>query len=94
MPKPKAKTVIKQWDPIEVSWLDAIGPSGQLTLHDAIAYKPVLRKTLGYCMIITKEYVAIAETDDRGSEEKEVCDSVTSIPMPWIKKITLLKYVR
>jgi hypothetical protein len=92
--KPVKKTVVRQWDIIEVTWIDAIGPSPQLSLSEAMKYEPVVRKSVGYCLNMTKTAIVIAETDDRLSDESEVCDGVSSIPRPWATKIKVLSRER
>jgi hypothetical protein len=85
---------VKQWDRVEVQWLDAYGPESMLSLKAAMDMEPVLRISLGFCIHITKTKIVIAETDDRACGGSNVCDCASVIPIPWVKKISVLRPVR
>lgn len=87
MPKPK------QFDIVEVSWMDAKGPSGELTLKAAMGIEPVLRKTLGYLVCHTTSKIVIAGTDDRGGDDDIAFTECTVIPAGWVEQIVVLKPV-
>jgi len=86
----KAAAKPRQWDIVEVAWIDAQGPTGAISLAEALKLEPILRKSVGYCLALTDNKIVIAETDDRAAEAENVCELASAIPTPWIQTVTVL----
>ncbi len=82
----------KQWDVVEVTWLDACGPNLEgMTLEDAMAWEPIKRHTVGYLIAYNSEKMVFGETDDRDSKESVVAEVVTAIPVGMILNVNVLR---
>ncbi len=83
----------KQWDVVEVTWLDACGPHTEgMTMDDAIAWSPIKRHTVGYLIAYNTDKIVFAETDDRDSKESTVCECVTTVPVGMILNVNVLRH--
>jgi hypothetical protein len=88
---------IKTWDRVEVEWLDAQSTLTQLTVEEASAMDPIIRKTLGFMIFLDKTKIVLAGTDDRPGAKycgNTVAADITIIPAPWLIKIVLLEPVK
>ena len=92
--KRPVRPLADQWDIVEVVWLDAYGPESEMSLKSAAAMDPIERRSVGYCINLTKDKIVIAETDDRAADSSHVCDLASVIPMPWVQKLTVLRKER
>lgn len=71
------------WDVIEVTWVDAKGASGELSLEDAKAFNTTVRRTLGYFIMANQHKIVTAGTDDRNSTDNVAVAECSAIPTPW-----------
>jgi hypothetical protein len=74
-----ARAKYRLFELLEVEWQDAVGHFEQMSLEDAKKKKLVTRKTVGYFIQETEEFLAIAGTFDGPLEVAEV----TVIPLAW-----------
>jgi hypothetical protein len=74
---------LKMWDVIEVTWVDAKGASGELSLEDAKAFNTTIRRTLGYFICANDKKIVTAGTDDRNSTDNVAVAECSAIPTPW-----------
>jgi hypothetical protein len=81
--RPVKLSSLKRWDVVEVTWVDAKGSSGELSLEDALAFNTTIRRTLGYFLCANDKKIVIAGTDDRNSTDNVVAAECTAIPTPW-----------
>jgi len=78
---------LKRWDIILVRWLDAVSfEGGQSSSSD---FKCPTRHSVGHFIKRTPESITIAMEDDRDLADASDCDSVTTIPLAMVKKVTL-----
>ncbi len=83
-----AKPKYRLFELLEVEWLDAVGHFEQMSLEEALKKRLVTRKTLGYFVQETEDFIAIAGTFDG---PLEVAD-VNLIPVSWavaVKRLTV-----
>jgi len=81
----------KKWDLVEVTWLDAVGPSGQLTMEGAEKYPLATRRTVGYLIVKNDEKIVLAATDDRPADDGYIAADVNAIPTPWATTIDVIR---
>jgi hypothetical protein len=79
---------LKKWTPIIVTWIDAVSLEGPQ--HSDTSFECVTRHSIGHFLKRSAEIITIAMEDDRSVDEASDCDSVTSIPLGMIRKITVL----
>lgn len=72
---------------IEVTWLDATGDYGWLTLEKLRKEKPIEHKSVGYLAHETKEFMTISMSYEPSEENM---GAWLLIPRAYIKKITKL----
>jgi hypothetical protein len=80
----KNLSTLKTWDVVEVTWVDAKGASGELSLEDAKAFNTTIRRTLGYFICATDKKIVTAGTDDRNSTDNVAVAECSAIPTPWV----------
>jgi hypothetical protein len=81
--RPIKLPALEVWDVIEITWVDAKGPSGELSLEDARAFGTTIRRTLGYFIYADDKKIVVAGTDDRNSTDNVAVAECTAIPTPW-----------
>jgi hypothetical protein len=79
----KKLSTLKMWDVVEITWVDAKGASGELSLEDAKAFNTTIRRTLGYFICATDKKIVTAGTDDRNSTDNVAVAECSAIPTPW-----------
>jgi hypothetical protein len=79
----KDLSTLKTWDVVEVTWVDAKGASGELSLEDAKSFNTTIRRTLGYFIMANDKKIVTAGTDDRNSTDNVAVAECSAIPTPW-----------
>lgn len=72
---------------VQVTWLDAIGDDGWLSLEKLKKEKPHEHNSVGYVAHETKEFITISMSYDK---EEETMGAWLLIPKAYIKKIKKL----
>jgi hypothetical protein len=79
---------LKRWTAIMVSWLDAVTENGPQNSDSE--FQCPTRHSIGHFIKRNGESITIAMEDDRGVDESSDCDTVTSIPLGMVRKVTVL----
>jgi hypothetical protein len=79
---------LKKWDVVRIEWIDAVSLEGAQSSDSE--FKCPRRHSVGHFIRRSKEAITIAMEDDRDVDDASDCDSVTSLPLVMIKKVTIL----
>ncbi len=79
-----------RWDIVEVLWIDCIQKQMTIKVDDAIKFRPIERKHIGYFLHLTDECMIIASMND-SVRELEMVDNATIIPIGMIRSAKLIK---
>ena len=83
-------TRLRKWRPCIIVWKDAVTIHEQSNSDDDFPIAE--RRTIGFFIRKTKEYITVAMEDDRGLKAGATdCQTVTSIPLSLVVKTTSLK---
>ena len=80
---------LKKWAFVLVTWADAVSYRDEA--HSDDAFPIAVRKSVGHFIKRTPEAISIAMEDDREHDgDVHDCQTVTSIPLGMIRKVTIL----
>lgn len=85
---------MQPFDVVIVTWLDAYTEASSQygSAKEALeAYRPCVRKTIGYFVGMTKQVVAVATDDDRSFDARlQNCGGISYIPRNIVQEIKVV----